>query len=345
VAHKKLPTKAREEQSTGDDADLAAIDLDDEPASNGDTALAGDTIKIGDYELPVSVLEQLPDEVLKRIKRKVKAGGEELEVTLADALASVPQARGWQKRMWEAAQREKGVDAKSAQLDMIARSLGTDPTGAIAKLYGVSRRQAADFLTQQALGAYQEADRLDQMSPQERERWQRMDELERRAARADELEKQEQSREHEAQVARSREGFLADMKPALEQAGIKANAFAIRRVSAVLRDAMDEGVVQAVTPEDIRWAVGEVKKELTAEREAEYGDADGEALIARIGEERAKLIARAYAKRVQTRQAPVERRADAKPRSVTKEKPRSFAEWQRQANEAAARRDRARGLR
>lgn len=347
-AHKKLPSRAEPPAPVEDEEpDLSALGDDDDEPATPPSAPSVEMVKVGDYEIPASVLDQLSDEHLARIKRKVRAGGEELEVTLADALASVPQARGWQKRMWEAAQREKQTQQTHSQLELIARSMSTDMVGAYAKLHGVSRGAAADKLAPQLLAAYNEADRVAQMSPEERERWERMDELERKARRGEELEQQEQERQQKAQAEREYAQIRQDMEPALRAAGVRPTEWAIGRTAALLSQAMRAGIITQVDASEIRWAASEVGKELAAEREAEWGeDADGEALIAKVGEKNAKAIARAYAARVQQKRQPAERSNGAKPRQqAAPEKPRSWSEWKRQADAAALKRDKARGLR
>lgn len=331
--HRKLPTRAREAANdNGDEPDVEALADDASEAT-------GETIKIGEHEIPVSVLEQLPDEALRRIKRKLKAGGEELEVTLLDALNEVPKARGWQKRMWEAAQREK-------KLEQIAQSMGRDTIGAYMALHGVTRQQALDALSQQLLGELDREQSLAKMTPEERARYERMHELEAKAARAEELERKEREREQSAAAERQRKQVLADMTPALEAAGIRPSAYAIQRVAMTLDVAMRDGVIRALDADAVRWAAEEVAKEVTAERDADL-DGDGDALIAKIGETRAREIAKAYAKRVQSRQQPV-RSASAQPRkqaSSGRPQFRTFSEFQKWSNEQARKRDRARGIR
>lgn len=326
-AHRKLPSKAAEES----EPDLSAIDFDAEPAANDNASASpvGETIRIGDHEIPISVLEQLPDEALRRIKRKLKAGGEELEVTLAEALDDVPKARGWQKRMWEASQREK-------RLEQIAQSMGTDPVGAYAALHGVTRNQAADALGQQLLTVF---DR-EGMSAEERAAHDRQVELERKAAERDELMRREEERQRDAETQRLRAQYVASMKPALEAAGLRPTQHAIARVAMFVDAALRDGILTNIGPDELRWAASEVRKERDAETEAELPEDDGEALIARLGEKRARQIARAYAKRIQQQTAPVKREVSvprAKP--ANDNKPTTWKEFFDAKNrEAAARR-------
>ncbi len=340
--HRKLPTRERAEREVPveeGDADLAALAEAIEGDDGG--AVAEETIRIGEHEIPVSVLEQLPDEALKRIKRKLKAGGRELEVTLAEALEAVPRAEGWQRKMWEASQRAK-------QVDSIAQRFLADPIGAaeqLAELYGIGRGEARQRLEQAMLERY----KYEGLDPEERAKLDRQRELEAKARRADELEREAKEREAQAETARHREVFTRAMSPAIEAAGLRATPHTIARVAMTLDAAMRDGIIASVPTEgDFRWAAGEVAKERAAERDAELPeDADGDTLIERIGEKRASIIARAWAKRV-AKQAPSPTRSGAPPRAKpaqTREKPRSFAEWQRQANARARARDKAAGRR
>lgn len=343
-AHAKLPTRAREEAANDngeEEPDLSALVEPDAPANDN-----GETIKIGDFEIPVSVLEQLPDSALARIKRKIKAGGEELEVTLAEALAEVPKAKGWQKRMWEAAQKEKGIEGQAQQLGLIAKSMGTDAIGAIARLYGASRSQAADFISQQLISEIDREKREASMSPEERQRFSRMSELEQKEERLRALEEQEKTRAESESQAKHRQRYIDSMKPALEAAGLAVSKRNVRDVANMVATMMDDGLIKGdATPDDLRWAAAELAKEHAAD-EGESMPSDGEQLIARLGDQRSKAIAHAWAKRVQQRQQPAGRSASAAPRAkAPPQKAESFAEWQRRANADARKRDRQAGRR
>ncbi len=345
--HRKLPTKARAEapaNDNGEEPDLSALAAND----NGDDGMIelgkgadGEPIRV-----PASVLEALPDSVLAKIKRKVKAGGEELEVTLAEALADVPKARGWQKRMWEAAQAEKTVKGQAHQLQTIAQSMGTDAIGAIAQMYGVSRSRAADHLSQQFLAEVDREQSLAKMTPEERQRWDRLSELEQKEAKLKQLEEQETKRTESERQAQHRERYVASMRPALEAAGLSATPRNVRDVANMVATMMDEGVIKGdATADDLRWAAEELAKE-QAKEEGETLPEDGEQLIARLGDKRAREVARAYAKRVQQKTQPAGRASNGAPRpKAPAQKAQSFAEWQRQANADARKRDRQAGRR
>jgi hypothetical protein len=327
--HRKLPTKARaEQQAPEDDGDLAALAGDDDaPAA---PSASGETIRIGDHEIPISVLEQLPDEALARIKRKIKSGGSELTITLAEALAEVPKAHGWQKRMWEASQQEKKLEA-------IARRLGDDPVAGYMALHDITRDQAIERLSGNVLSHIQR----EQMTPEQRAEADRMAQLEAKARRHDELEDAERKRVEGAEQTRLRAKHIADMTPALEAAGLKATGRNVRDVANMVATMIDNGIIRGVpTQDDLRWAASELRKEQEAE---DTLPDDVGALVARLGEKRAREVARHVAKQVQAKAAPVQRSEAAKPRPSGKAQ--SWAEFQREANAKAKKDDRAAGRR
>lgn len=267
-------------------------------ASLADDAAPGEpTVSIGGHDIPVSALQDLPDDVLRQIKRKIKSGDFEREVSLADALAAVPRVDHVQKRLWEAAQQEK-------RLEQIAQRMGSDPVGSYMALHEVDRATAIDSLSRQLVEQLER----DAMPPQERAELDRRAELERKAARADEYERAEQERTLRAEEQQAAKTLRPKLEGALKQAGAPASAYTVQRLAAVVHAAMQEGVIRgAPSDADLAWAADRVATELGAERTAHLGDADGDDLIARVGEETARKIARAYAKRVSKAQPAVRR--------------------------------------
>lgn len=310
------------EPQTGTQDERGGAELDPEDVvaleGAGEAAPGEETVRIGDVDVPLSALSELPDAVLKKIKRKVKARGQELEVTLADALEAVPQAEGWRKRMWEAAQREK-------ELEEIAHRMGTDHVGAYAALHGISRGEAMDRLGKQYL---QELQR-DAMTPEERAAADRQADLERKAARVEEIERKERERQMQAEADSLRRTFLAATKPALENSGLKASKRNIQQVASIVDRALRDGVIKGTpTSDDFAWAAGELAKEVAEERD-EYlpADAEGEALIERIGVDRARKIAQAYAKRVRKAAPKVERQRTGNAPARQESRPQTWEEW------------------
>jgi hypothetical protein len=285
-----------------------------------------ETITIGGVEVPVSALTDLPDDVLRKIKRKVKAAGQEREVSLIEALEAVPKAEGWQRRMWEASQREK-------QLEALASRMAEDPIEAFAKLRGVTRSQALDALGSQLLADLD----YESLPPAERAKRDRERELERKAALADELMRRQDEERAKVETERAQKTALATLRTAFQAHGVAETPYAIRRVASIVLDATEAGVIKGdPTASDLEWAAQEVAREQREERESYLSpDADGEALIARVGEDRARRIAQAYAARVRAKQSPVTREAPApgKPRQqAQQQRPSTWDEWQRQAD-------------
>ena len=292
----------------------------------GDGAVAGevaDTVSIGGVDVPLSALADLPDDVLKHIRRKVKSAGEEREVSMLDALDAVPKAEGWQKRQWEAAQREKAVQEA-------AQGISTDVVGSLMKLGNMSRAEATDMVAQQMVSILERQ----QMSPEDRARAEAHEQLVSKAARADEYERAEAQAKQATETAALQATYTGLANDALTAAGVRQSPQAVQRVASVLERASVDGQIRGdITSEHFAWAAGVVAKELTDERAAYYGDAEGDDLIGRVGEEQARKIARAYAKRVQRSQATPRREESAAPRSAAQ--PRSFetmAEWKAAAD-------------
>lgn len=320
--------------ASGGGAQLSAEDLDAIASAGGAksraTPSAGEgsseeTVRIGDHDVPVAVLDQIPDDVLKRIRRKVKVDGEELEVTLAEALEKLPLGKAAQKRMWEASQQRK-------RLEQAARLFSEDPVEAYSRMHGISREQALDRLTMQLSPDLERA----AMTPEQQQEWDRYRELQRKAALADQYAEQERKTVHEQQTAKARQSAEDGIKAAFQAVGSKPTMYALQRVAHLLDTAYRDGTIQgAASRKDYEWAVGRVVAEVGEEHGARFHGLEGDELIDAIGEEEALRISRAVAKRIRSRQsapvapvgtrAPAERRSD--PSKIT-----SWREWQRQAD-------------
>jgi hypothetical protein len=259
------------------------------------TASAVETIRIGDHDIPLSLLESLPDEALRRIKRKIRAGGEDLEISMLDAWDSAPLAKGAQKKLWEASQVRK-------QAEQAAQLMAGDPVEATMRLHGVSRGQAIDMIATK-LEPYllREA-----MSPEERAQAERADELERKAALADRYEAQDRARREEAETAKARTTILAGLDAAFKGAGVAKTKYAIQRAAHLLDRAIQDGAIRGAPSQgDLEWAAKAVAAEVREDAEGLIpADAEGEALIAHVGEARAAKIAKAYAARVAAKSKP-----------------------------------------
>lgn len=332
AAKKKLPTKERAERNEApDDREVAAAI---EGEGDGE-ASASETIKIGDHEIPIAILEQLPDEALRRIKRKMKVGGEELEVTLIDALDLAPKGRDYMNKTRKLSQARK-------ELEGIALKMKSEPLAAL-KAMGLSEDEALDVISHQLVSA----EEYRRMDPKLRAEKERVAELEAKAQRVEEYERAEEQRQLAAKTAKLKQQYLAALDPVLKTAGLAPSAYVLKRIGHHISEAMADGSIKGdPTAEDLAWAAGEVANERKTDLDAELPE-DGDALIARIGVDKARLIARAYAKSI-SRQ-PVAKPGGPAPKPANtnggQRAGETFSEWRARANAEGARRDRARGIR
>lgn len=293
---------AANDNGAGDDLsdeEIAALASAKDPKPADD---AEPTVKLGDAEVPLSALREYlasDDDLLRQVKRKIKAAGEEREISLAEALEAVPKAEGWQKKMYDADQRVKALES-------VAERMQGDPIGALMAL-GKSEDEAIEIVAKQLKQRFE----IESMTPEQRQEYERRRELEEKAKRADEYEAQERQRREEAEVSKLRESFLGSIKEALGANGVPLTKYAVGRVGYMLEAATANGVINGnPTAADFKWAADQVKREIDEER-ASYlpDDADGDALIAAVGESQARKIARAYAKRIKASQPVPERQA------------------------------------
>lgn len=284
-------------------------------------ALGGDTVRIGEFDVPIEALASLPDDVLAKISRSVKIDGEDVSVTLAEALSQVPLAKSAYKRMESAAKIRKQADALVAAMRENPMEVMTRVLGGPEAVY----KAVADQLEYEG------------MTPEERARMDRERELHAKASRADEYERREQEQRQAAQVAKLRESYTTGIRGALEGAGVKLSTYAVKRTADVLSAAMRDGLIpdENITAADYKWAAEQVRSEIDAERSIP-DDLDGDALIAHVGEETARRIARAVAAKVRGAQKPVERDSDgaARPRASRNKSTRdmSWSEFIENAN-------------
>lgn len=310
--------------AANDNGDLGAEDLDAlTSAVEGDAPAPTDTVRIGEHDVPFEVLQaaMADDGIMQRLTRKLKVDGEEVEVSFADALQSVPLAKGAQKRMWEAAQQRK-------QVEQLVDAMKRDPLGIMERVLGGS-----DAVYKAV------ADRLEYegMPPEDRARLDEERELRRKAGRADEYEKAEQERELAARTAKLQQTYAEGIRGALEAGGVRVSPHAVARTAMVLDAAIKDGVLGAdITQADYQWAASRVAEELDAERSALIpDDVEGDALIESVGEARARRIAQAYAARVRARQTPVKHEPandNGGERRAKREAPQTWEDWFAQAD-------------
>ena len=278
------------------DAPDAGLSMDDVAAlSAADSGGGEETVALGEHEIPLSVLEAaMSDEkLMRRLKRTLRVDGQDVEVSLMDALDRYPLAAGAQKRMWEAAQQRK-------QVEQLIGAMKSDPLGVMERVLGGSEaiyKAVADRLEYEG------------MSPEDRARLDEERDLRQRAARADEYERAEQERTASAKQERLQKTYAEGIRGAIEGAGLRVSKHAIQRTAMVLDQAMRDGIVgEDIAPADYQWAARQVAAEIEEERASLIPeDAEGDALIESVGEARARRIAQAYAARVRAKQQPVRR--------------------------------------
>lgn len=308
--------------------DNAQAPAEGEPAAGGDgdgldeetlAALAGGdvpdpdepTVTIGEHSIPLSALTEYlstDDDLLGKVKRTIKANGEEREVTLAEALEAVPKAEGFHKKLYE-------LNQERQRLNEAATLMEKDTIQALMRSHNLTREQAVDRL---ATHLHAELER-EAMSPEERKAAEERARLEERARIADEYEQRERSRQREAAEAKARETLEPMLNSALEAAGVAPSVYTFGRVGTLLDRAMRDGIITTDLPTeaDIRDAAKQVAKETAAERDT-YLSGDGDALLERLGPDVARKVAQAYAKQVQARRGSPERPAGAPPKPKRK---------------------------
>lgn len=275
-----------------------------------------ETIKLGGFDVPLSALQELAPDVLRKIKRKVRANGTEHEVSLLDGLEAIPKAKDYIRKTQQIADYKK-------KLEYAAQGMATDPIGTFAKLYNISRDEAANEMINHL-----------QREPVTKEE-KRQRELEIRAAQAEEYERREEARAQDIEKERLARGYIESINGALTAVGLKPSQFLTQRVAMTMGQAMNDGDLTNPGPDDFRHYASIVAKEISAERAEQMGgeDEDGNALIARYGEAKAAKIARAYAERVRQKKESPKRPAGSPPRATSEApKKETFSEWQARKN-------------
>lgn len=269
-------------------------DLDADTLAALETAGDGpERVRLGDLEVPLEALQAALDnpELLKKLKRKIKAAGEEREISLADAFDAVPKAEGWQKKQWEAAQRIKQVEG-------LVEKMKSDPIGAMTQILG-----SEDVVYDAVLDRL----RYQGMSHEDRARIDQERELRRKAELGEEyLRRQEQERV-ERETAAARQAWQRDIVGALKAAGARGTTWEIQRAAGYVSEVLQHlPNGQRLTPQQqqqlAQQAAEYVRGERERERAAEIDGLDDDGLLKHIGTDLARRIARAYARQVRAAQ-------------------------------------------
>lgn len=300
--------------------DLAPEEID---AITGATDESGETVTIGGVEVPISALGELPDDVLGKIRRKVKVSGEEREISLAEALQQASLAGGAHDKMREAARVRKEAEA-------LQRKMLSDPLGAIRELAaaeGISRQQAEDLVLRQVSQLLD----YDAMSPEQRAEHDKRAEMERRAAEHERWEREQITQRTQQETQQVVAGALerhqltgdarAERNVAMVAEGIIADLISAGRIRE--DRAIPPQLMAAVMDKAAGHVAQSIEQERARERDAWLEVDDDDALIERIGPERARRIAKAIAAKAKKAAAPQRRPLGASPPAP---KPRSFAD-------------------
>lgn len=261
----------------------------------------GSTVNINGQAVPIealqAALEENPD-LLKKLRRKVRAAGEEREITLAEALEAVPKVRGWQKRMEEAAQQRKEAAQQRKQVEQLVERMKSDPVGALEQILG-----SEDAVYERML----EHLRYRGMSPEQRAQIDAERELRRKAELGEEyLQRLEQERVERA-TAQAREAWQRDILGALQSSGQRGTPWEIARAAGYVSEVLEHLPDGAkLTPQQqaqlARQAADYVRQERERERAAEVEGLDDDGILKYLGDDLARRAARAYAKRVRAAQ-------------------------------------------
>lgn len=274
------------------------------------------------------------DAVLKAVKRKIKAAGEEVEISLLEALGEVPKARGFHKNMHEVSRLRKDVRG-------VVEDMGSDPIGAYMRLYGEQdRAKVAQFFADHALAEMRRGD----LSPEQQAYLEQQEQLQRDAEAGRRLMQKEQREQMAREDAQMREQVMPMIHDALKGVGLPAKKHQIGRLSGIMADWHRRGVISGpATPAQLQEAARIVREEYSEERGGMYGELTGEDLLSAIGDDSFALrVARAvgarfgaHAKRDEVEEGVVTDRRSRRqdPSEIT-----NMRDWKKQADARMKRR-------
>lgn len=291
-----------------------------------------DTVMLGDVAVPLAALADLPDDVLRGLKRTVRVNGEEREVSIADALQAVSKAEGADAKMREAARQRKEAEAALARVMQ-------DPIAAIAQIAqmnGSTPEEARALLEQRLLEQYE----FEAMDPAERAKVEARREMERKAKAFEEYQRAEQERQAQAQHQQHVETMRTQMGAALERAGVGGDGHVFSRAVSIMQGlvAAKGDIPEAQLAAAMDKAVGLAADELGKSRAAWLDVDDDSALLERIPEAVQRRIAKAYASKAK-KSAPAPRRPDGAPKAAKpaerKMTPQEWRDWLAERDAAA----------
>jgi len=313
---------AAPEASAPDDAMVETASTIDAVAEPG-----ADTVMLGDVAVPLAALADLPDDVLRNLKRTVKVNGEEREVSIADALQAVSRA--------------EGADAKMREAARMRRLMLEDPLSAVQELARIeSERQKLDVpLDGRALleTALLRQFEQESMTDEERAQW----EMEQKAKAFEEYQRAEKERRAQAQHQQHVETMRTQMGEALERAGVAGDGHVFTRAVTIMQGlvAAKGDIPDAQLAAAMDKAVGLAADELGKARTSWLDVEDDAALLERIPADVQRRIARAYAAKTK-KAASSPRRPAGEPKApavdVSKMTPTEWRAWLAERDAKAA---------
>ena len=223
--------------------------------------------------------------------RETEIDAEPLEIAAkalgldADTLARGAQMfRAGQEKAREAAEARREADAFRA-------ALKKDPRAALREALGAD---GLSSLSIQVIQQMMEEEELQRSNPQEIERRRASAEVEKLKAEAEELRRGKESAEADQYAAQATEKLGADIKTALESGKIPTDPYTVKRLAALMYEALDQGV----DADDLSVAdfIPLVNETLEKEHTSFLANLSGEDLISRYPKMAEKIRA-AYVKK------------------------------------------------
>jgi len=256
---------------------------------------------------------------------KLKVDGEEFDFDATDEEAvkrEIMKARGSNKRFETAAQLRKEAETAFEMLKdpaQLKRILSDPRVGVDVKKF------AEDVVWEQIQAQQREAEwKLDPAKKTQWEREQRLAEFEEREAAAQAA---GQTRQQSEAQARYETSYETKIVAALEIGGIPKTPAAVARMAEYMMKAVEQGY--DLSAEEI---VQQVKQDYLSDLTSVLGNADGEQLLALLGEANAEKLRKADLKRLKNPQgnpfpqrSAAKRSADAKPEPAPSRK--SGSQW------------------
>ena len=252
---------------------------------------------------------------------RVRVDGQDMDVPFDDVVAGYQKGRGAEKRFDEAAARMRELDQREHRLTQVVQDLEKNPLGALERLFGpeIFRSDAMKRKVHEAL-------RYERMDPAQRQEIDQRRQLEQRALRGEQLEKQHRDRLQQDQQRQ----LAVDAASALSAVGID-NPHQADGMLWVAMMHQPGATAQTATDHVMGY-----RRQVVGEALGQLGQMDGATLIRALGPEMSRKISAAVAAQVASTQqnptpAPAERQRDEKGRFTPAEsadRPKTPREFQ-----------------